>query len=201
MVRDDVVRPQDQDHPGELDLRDRLRRVEVAVRLVDRIEVEGQAIRPLHDAGQHLGAVEVRDEHEVDVHAPEDLVERLDVRRLDVDPGEHHRIRELGVEAGQVERAHRAIRRVEADPVKHETGRGGQRSERVLERRHRGASLPPPGRPSQGTRGAGVRVLHAPCRRLLPLSARREDLSGARGCESALEPGSCGAARRRRSMP
>ncbi len=31
VVRDDVVRAQDQDHPGELDLRDGLRGVEVAV--------------------------------------------------------------------------------------------------------------------------------------------------------------------------
>ena len=54
----------------------------------------------------------------------------------DVDPGEHHRVLQLGVEPGQVEGAHRVVRRVEADPVEDETGRPRQRRQRVLDGSH-----------------------------------------------------------------
>jgi hypothetical protein len=49
---------------------------------------------------------EVRNQRQVELHAAEHLVHRQDIRRLDVDPGEHALVLEFGVEPSDGEGSH-----------------------------------------------------------------------------------------------
>ena len=128
VVRDDVVRAEHDHHAREVDGLERARRVEVQLGVDDLVEVERQTVGALDDARQHLGLVEVAAEHEVDVPAPQQVVERADVGSLEIDPGEDGGVVQLAVEVPRAEGPGDAGGRVEADPVKRDVVRGRGRA-------------------------------------------------------------------------